>query len=65
MISSIFVSLEAFRLKNSALQKQVLFDVRCPGTTWTRIGKVLGVDVHQVRRMTMAKADFKRLLDDS
>ena len=33
------------RLNNSALQKQVLFDVRCPKTIWTRIGKVLGVDM--------------------
>ena len=44
------------RLENSALQKQVLFDVNNPGKVWKNIERILGVDTQQVRRTMMDKA---------
>ena len=43
-------------LENSALQKQVLFDVNTPGKVWKNIERILGVDTQQVRRTMMDKA---------
>ena len=51
------------RLENSALQKQVLFDVNTPGKVWKNIERILGVDTQQARRTMMDKASYMRLLE--
>jgi hypothetical protein len=52
-----------FRLDNSELQKQILFDRRAPTTAWTRLEKILEMDVLQIRRTMMKRNELLRVVD--